>query len=76
MLTTIQPGYYVTVRNAGRVGFLAGPYPSKRAAERKVDAAKKRANAADPWSWFYAFGVSRVKAPVPLRRGGVSFGFL
>jgi len=76
MLTTIEPGFYVTVRNAARVGFLAGPYRTKRAAERKVDAARERANAADLWSWFYAFGVSRVKLSIPLRSGGVSFGVL
>lgn len=76
MATTIEPGYYVTVRDAGRTGFLAGPYKTKKAAEAKVDTARKRAHEADPWSWFYAFGVCRVKAALKLRRGSVSFGIL
>jgi len=76
MPTTIQPGYYVTVRDGARVGFLAGPYRSKRAAERKVGVATDRAVAADPWSWFAAFGVSRVREAITPRRGGVSFGVL
>jgi hypothetical protein len=75
-VTTIEPGCYVTVRDAGRTGFLAGPYPTRGAAEAKVGEARERAVGADPWAHFYAFGTARVKGPLRLRRGGVTFGVL
>jgi len=73
-MTTIDPGYYVTVSDAGRVGFLAGPYDTHVEALAKVDEAAERAEGADPWAHFYAFGTTRVKATFTLRRGGVAFG--
>ena len=73
-MTTIDPGYYVTVREAKRVGFLAGPYGTHVEALSMVDEAARRAKEADAWADFYAFGTSRVKAPLTLRRGGVTFG--
>jgi hypothetical protein len=75
-MTTIDPGYYVTVRDAGRVGFLAGPYETQAEAVSRVDAAAERAMEADAWAHFYAFGTSRVKTPISLRRGGVAFGMM
>jgi len=73
-MTTIDPGYYVTVRDADRVGFLAGPYDTHDEALSRVDDAARRAREADAWADFYAFGTSRVKAPLALKRGGVTFG--
>lgn len=53
--------FYVTVTDAGRVGFLAGPYVTRMCAEGAVAEAKRRANEADPFAHFYAYGVSRWK---------------
>ena len=75
-MTTIDPGYYVTVREAKRVGFLAGPYDTHVEALSRVDEAARRAKEADAWADFYAFGTTRVKAPLALRRGGVTFGMM
>jgi hypothetical protein len=57
--------HYVTVRHAGRVGFLAGPFRSRRDAELRVDAARREAEKIDPWAGFYAFGTSRVLTTAP-----------
>ena len=73
-MTTISPGYYVTVREAKRVGFLAGPYDTHAEALAKVDEATRRAKEADAWAHFYAFGTTRVNAQIALKRGGVTFG--
>ena len=73
-MTIIEPGYYVTVRDASRVGFLAGPYDTHSVALSKVDEATRRAKDANAWADFYAFGTTKVKAPLALKRGGVTFG--
>src|SRR5436305_14155355 len=52
-------GYYVTVRDAGRAGFLLGPYRRHREALADVDRGAELARAADPRAAFYAFGTAR-----------------
>jgi hypothetical protein len=51
--------YYATVMDAGRIGFLAGPFPSHRQAKAFVGAAKRKAEEVNSRAVFYAYGVSR-----------------
>jgi len=73
-VTTIEVGYYVTIRDAGRVGFLMGPYATHAEALSRVEEASERTECVDPWAHFAEFGTTRIKAPLTLRRGGVTFG--
>jgi hypothetical protein len=54
--------FYVTVRDAGRTGFLLGPYEEARDALAAVDRGRELACAADTTgrAWFYAYGTSRL----------------
>jgi hypothetical protein len=66
-----RPGrYYVTCINAGRVGFVAGPFRRHQAARRFLWFAKRAADRVDPWSHFYAWGTSRLRdnwdKPIPV----------
>lgn len=60
-----QARFYVTVRDAGRVGFLLGPYDTYAGAHRNVDRGRKLAEEADSWAVFFAYGVS--SRPDPCR---------
>ena len=67
-------GFYVTVqRNPGtpamRTGLLLGPYSTKAGAEAEVSRGRALAEAADPWTAFDAFGVSRLERDGDLPRG-------
>jgi len=53
-----DPCFYVTVIDAKRVGLLAGPFTTKEDAESHVEEVRSLASKRDPWSHFYAFGVS------------------
>lgn len=48
--------YYVTVVDAGRVGFLLGPYDTLEEAETNVSRGRELACQANQWAHFYAFG--------------------
>lgn len=61
-------GYYVTVRDGKRVGFLAGPFADRETAEGVVEPVRREAQRHDEWATFYEFGTSRVEA-AELRRG-------
>lgn len=50
--------YYVTMVRGKRVAWLLGPYRTHAKALALVDAGKRLASAADPWSDFDAFGTS------------------
>lgn len=52
--------FYVTVRDAGRTGFLLGPYDDIRDALADVKRGRDLACEHDKWAWFYAYGVSRL----------------
>lgn len=52
--------YYVTVIDAGRHGFLLGPYDTHEQALEQVQTGKERAMAANTWAHFYAYGTARV----------------
>lgn len=52
-------GYYVTVVNGQRVGWLLGPYRTHGEAEGEVDRGRELAMEADPFAHFYAFGTAR-----------------
>lgn len=48
--------FYASTRDAGKVGFLAGPFETHQEALDAVPPAKAFAKAADPWAAFYGFG--------------------
>jgi hypothetical protein len=52
--------FYVTVRDAGRTGFLLGPYGDIREALANVKRGEELAQAANSRAVFYAFGTSRL----------------
>jgi len=54
--------FYVTVRDAGRTGFLLGPYASRLDACARVDYGRELAVRATPDAHFYSYGVSSVQA--------------
>lgn len=53
--------FYVTVRDAGKVGFLLGPLATKAEAEARVEDVRGMATELNSWAAFYAFGTSRWK---------------
>jgi hypothetical protein len=57
-------GFYVTVQRQAvggvRTGLLLGPYDTKLEAEARVDAGRRLAYEADPFTAFDAFGVTRL----------------
>lgn len=59
--------FYVTVRDAGRTGFLLGPYSDIRAALSNVKRGSDLAQAANSRSVFYAYGVSRLPMGTQVR---------
>lgn len=54
--------YYVTVRDAGRHGYLLGPYDTHEEALENVDRGRKLAEEANVWSHFYEFGTGSLPA--------------
>lgn len=56
--------YYVTVRDAGRTGFLLGPYAEHADALANVERGKALAEAANSRAFWYAFGTSSLPAGV------------
>lgn len=63
--------FYVTCRDAGRTGWLAGPFKTHKEALEHVKATRKAAYEVDPFSHFFAFGTASVEHTVarPLPRG-------
>jgi hypothetical protein len=51
--------YYVTVINDTRVAYLLGPFDTHEEALERVAEGRRRAEAADRWAHFYAFGTAR-----------------
>lgn len=56
--------YYVTVQDAGRTGFLLGPYDEHAGALANVERGRGLAEAANSRAVFYAFGTSSLPAGV------------
>lgn len=52
-------GFYVTIRNGKRMGWLLGPYSTHDEALANVERGKELAIAADPFAVFYWFGTAR-----------------
>ncbi len=63
--------YYVTVRDAGRTGYLKGPYGTHGEALSQVSDARRLAEKANAWACFYSFGTARCPAS---RRISTVFG--
>jgi hypothetical protein len=55
-------GFYVSVRDGKRTGFLLGPHCSSRDALAEVQRGKKLAEKADPFASFYDYGTCSVRA--------------
>jgi len=55
-------GYYTSVQDGRRAGFLLGPFPTHDEALDLVEFTLDLAADADPFSHFYAFGTCRVEA--------------
>jgi len=53
------PCYYVTCKDAGRTGWLSGPYQTPEDALADVRQVSALAKRHDLWAAFYAFGISR-----------------
>ena len=55
-----EPGYwYVSIRDGGRLGFLAGPFRYHRQALRFLRATRREAERVDHWAAFSAIGTCR-----------------
>lgn len=52
--------YYVTVRDAGRTGWLLGPYDTHALALENVERGRRLAEQANAYAHFYAFGTASV----------------
>jgi len=52
-------GYYVSVRDAGQVGYLAGPFLTHPEALTQVDRVREHACKVNDRAVFYAFGTCR-----------------
>jgi hypothetical protein len=63
--------FYVTVKDAGRTGFLLGPYPDIREALENVRRGRDLACEHNSRAVFYAYGVSRL----PMGTSGVPVVF-
>lgn len=70
----LQRGFYVTVQDAGRHGFLLGPFASKREAEANVKLGKDLANAHNDWAWAYSYGTALVKQDIATAQPAVFDG--
>ncbi len=70
---TDNPCWYATITDAGKVGFLLGPFPTEASCRKwayrdpadggdqaKHNALVKAADKADPRSWFYAWGMVKL----------------
>ena len=70
---TDAPGseYWITVRDAGRVGFAAGPYQTHAAALADVDTVRDIAYHLDGFTHFYEWGTARADHK-PGRRAAIS----
>jgi len=59
--------FYVTVRDAGRTGWLLGPYATHQEALDNVERGRDLANEWNAKAWFMAFGTASVPAGTPIR---------
>lgn len=59
-----KPGslYWVTVQDAGRSAFVAGPYPTHGEAESDVELVRRLGEDRDPRAVWYAWGTARTDA--------------
>lgn len=53
-------GFYVTVRDGGRTGWLLGPYDFHGEALARVEDGRRLAKAANDRAFWYAYGTSRI----------------
>ncbi len=54
--------YYVTIQDAGRSAFVAGPYASHGEAEADLELVRNLGEALDPRAVWYAWGTARADA--------------
>jgi hypothetical protein len=53
-------GFYVTVKDGGRTGWLLGPYGTHEEALDLVGAGRKLAESVNDRAFWYAYGTSRI----------------
>lgn len=63
--TPPEGDFYVTVQDAGRTGFLLGPYSDVREALANVQRGRSLACEANSRAVFYAYGTSRLPIGTP-----------
>lgn len=64
-----QVGFYVTVKDGSRTGFLVGPLATHEEALALVEPVREIAESRNDRARWYAFGTARVEGPSPVRRG-------
>lgn len=66
-------GFYVTVKDGSRTGFLLGPYDTHDEALANVERGKTLAMNTDnaARTWFYAYGTSKLTTGKPVLPNGV-----
>lgn len=64
-------GYYVTVKDGSRTGFLLGPYDTHDEALANVDRGRQLAFKTDNTSrtWFYSYGTCKITSEGKLPKG-------
>jgi hypothetical protein len=67
--TVTKIGYYVTVQDASKTGFLLGPFPTHVEALSYVALGRDLANLVDGFSDFYAYGTSKITTQKELSPG-------
>jgi hypothetical protein len=71
----VRTAYYATCQDAGRTGWLLGPFETHAEALACVDDARRLAEAADPFAHFYAFGTASHTGPGPFPLGVLNARF-
>ena len=61
----LKTGYYVTVEDAGRHGFLLGPFGTKAEAENNVKLGRDLAYQHNDRAHWYGYGTAWVKQDIP-----------
>ena len=67
----LKTGFYVTVVDAGRRGFLLGPFDSHEEAKSNIERGRDLAIKNNVRAHFYGYGTARVKQDIPSMKPAV-----
>lgn len=70
----LRAGFYVTVIDAGRRGFLLGPFGSHKEAKDNVEVGRNLAIKHNDRAWFYGYGTALVKQDTPNMKPAIFAG--